>query len=394
MTALQFEGKGFEYFKVWIVNILLIIVTLGLYYPWAKVRNTRYFYGNTTLENQNFEYHATGKQLFIGFLISFVLLIAYVGIQQISPEGSLIVILIFFLAFPWIIWRSLKFNMHVTSFSNVRFGFVGKLGGSYFNFMLMPILFFFAVYGLPILIFLVSSRSGLGASSIIIIIGVILALALAVYFYALMKKRNIHYILNGTRYGQGQFATDVQVKPFAIILLKTVGLFILAFLGLFLIAGGIAWFSGLGQQLIQMAPEMQNPQAMTAAFENPLIIAMIALIYISFIILMLGLYAYSYTRQRRYIYDNTLLDNKIAFKSTLGARKFAWISISNLLMVIFTLGLAMPWAKVRMARIMLENTHADTSIGFQGYVTAQQKVQSSLGEQIGDAFDVDVGIGL
>ncbi|MFT6387486.1 MAG: hypothetical protein ACJAUP_000857 [Cellvibrionaceae bacterium] len=45
MKTLRFEGKGFEYFKIWMVNILLTIVTLGLYYPWAKVRHLRYFYG-------------------------------------------------------------------------------------------------------------------------------------------------------------------------------------------------------------------------------------------------------------------------------------------------------------------------------------------------------------
>src|SRR3954471_6399831 len=46
-----FSGKGGEYFKIWIVNILLSIVTLGIYSAWAKVRNKQYFYGNTQLAN-------------------------------------------------------------------------------------------------------------------------------------------------------------------------------------------------------------------------------------------------------------------------------------------------------------------------------------------------------
>ena len=397
MTPLRFEGKGSEYFKIWIVNILLMIVTLGLFYPWAKVRNKRYFYANSTLENQNFEYHATGKQLFIGFLISLVLLIIYVGIQQVSPEGSLVVIAIFFIAFPWIIWRSLKFNMHVTSFSNVRFGFDGKLGGAYFNYMLLPILFFLAVYGLPILTFFMLASLGLKGGSMITALGFIVAILiiiLAVYLFALMKKRNTKYVIDGSRYGQGEFSTDLNVKPFAIILLKTIGLFFLAYLAVMAIAGLLAMVTGLGADLMKLAPDMKNPEALAAAFESPMFMVLIAIIYIGFIVIAIGLFAYSYARQRAYIYDNTLLDNKIPFKSTLGARKFAWVSITNLLLVIFTLGLATPYAKVRMAKVILENTHVDTSQGFQGYVTAQQKVQSSLGEQIGDAFDVDVGIGL
>ena len=41
---LEFTGSGSEYFRIWIVNLLLTLVTLGLYYPWAKVRRLRYFY--------------------------------------------------------------------------------------------------------------------------------------------------------------------------------------------------------------------------------------------------------------------------------------------------------------------------------------------------------------
>jgi uncharacterized membrane protein YjgN (DUF898 family) len=41
---LHFTGRGGEYFGVWIVNLLLTIVTLGIYSPWAKVRRLQYFY--------------------------------------------------------------------------------------------------------------------------------------------------------------------------------------------------------------------------------------------------------------------------------------------------------------------------------------------------------------
>ena len=43
----EFTGSGSEYFKIWIVNVLLTIVTLGIYSAWAKVRRLRYFYNNT-----------------------------------------------------------------------------------------------------------------------------------------------------------------------------------------------------------------------------------------------------------------------------------------------------------------------------------------------------------
>ena len=397
MKALSFDGKGFEYFKIWIVNIIFTILTLGIYHPWAKVRNARYFYANSKLEDKNFEYHATGKQLFIAFLITMVLVIAYVILQRVSPIGGFVALGILFIAFPWIIWRSLKFNMRVTSFSNVRFGFVGGLGGSYFIYMVMPILILVAWYLIPIAMGVVA-KNMLGFStaiaSAVVLAGTIVSWIAAVYLYGLMKKKSAIYKLNGSRYGQGKFSADVQVAPFVIILLKTIGLFILAVVSILLVAALYAWTTGLSSDLMQLVPKMNDPEAIEDTFGNPMLIALIALLYIGFIFIVIALLSYSYARQRKYIYENTKLDGKITFASSLGARKIAWVSVTNLLLVILTLGLATPWAKVRMARVLLENTHVDTSTGLDSYISQKQDEQSSLGEQIGDAFDIDVGIGI
>nr|WP_257713229.1 YjgN family protein [Vibrio neptunius] len=36
---------------------------MGIYSAWAKVRTKRYFYGNTYVDNDNFEYHAVPMQI-------------------------------------------------------------------------------------------------------------------------------------------------------------------------------------------------------------------------------------------------------------------------------------------------------------------------------------------
>ena len=56
--SFEFKGKGGEYFSIWIVNVLLSIVTLGIYSAWATVRTRRYFYANFKLAGEGFEYHA------------------------------------------------------------------------------------------------------------------------------------------------------------------------------------------------------------------------------------------------------------------------------------------------------------------------------------------------
>ena len=386
MKALSFEGSGMEYYKIWIVNVLLTIVTFGLYYPWAKVRNNRYFYANSTLEGRNFEYHATGKQLFIGYLIAMALFIAYVVIQQVSPIGSPIVALLFIIALPWIIWRSMKFGLRMTSFSNVRFGFVGELSGAYINFLVLPVLLFVTFYGGPF----IAIYASLGW-----LIGLILALAflaLALLIYAYMRKRNVSYMINGSRYGQGEFMTTVETKKFAIILAKVIGLSLLVFVGIFVLIGSVLYLT-VGMEGLAAMKEMQgDPEAMQQVMGDKMV-GIIGLMYLLFIIGSMLVMAYSMTRQRTYTYANTTLDEKITFKSTLKAKPLAFVMITNLFAIIFSLGLALPWAKVRIARLMLENTQVSTGEGVDAYITQKEKESSSLGDQIGDAFDVDVGLG-
>ena len=57
--TVEFRGRGGEYFRIWIVNIALSVLTLGIYTAWAKVRTQRYFYGNTYLAGESFVYHAS-----------------------------------------------------------------------------------------------------------------------------------------------------------------------------------------------------------------------------------------------------------------------------------------------------------------------------------------------
>ncbi len=51
----EFTGTAEEYFKIWIVNVGLTIVTFGIYSAWAKARKKRYLYGNTRLRGTAFE---------------------------------------------------------------------------------------------------------------------------------------------------------------------------------------------------------------------------------------------------------------------------------------------------------------------------------------------------
>src|SRR5687767_7359068 len=73
---LRFLGEGGALFAIQIVNLLLMIVTLGLYYPWAKAKTLRYIYGATEFEGSTLQFHGTGAEMFKGFIKAILIIAA------------------------------------------------------------------------------------------------------------------------------------------------------------------------------------------------------------------------------------------------------------------------------------------------------------------------------
>src|SRR5690606_28413884 len=59
--ALIFTGDGREYFRIWVVNLLLTLATFGIYSAWAKVRRLQYFDRNTQLAGASFDFHGNPR---------------------------------------------------------------------------------------------------------------------------------------------------------------------------------------------------------------------------------------------------------------------------------------------------------------------------------------------
>ncbi|HEX3025119.1 MAG TPA: DUF898 family protein, partial [Chitinophagaceae bacterium] len=53
---LAFLGNGKDLFKIQIVNFILNVITLGIFYPWAKARKLQYIYNNTAFEDHPFAF--------------------------------------------------------------------------------------------------------------------------------------------------------------------------------------------------------------------------------------------------------------------------------------------------------------------------------------------------
>ncbi|WP_178114692.1 YjgN family protein [Pseudomonas saliphila] len=134
-----FTGRGGEFFGIWIVNLLLMVVTLGFYAPWAKVRTLQYFYGHTQIDGSSFQYLADPWVIFRGRLIALVAVIVWIVVSKLLPIGSLVLLLLFIPALPWVVMRSLQFHAVNSAYRNIRFDFKGSYGGACMAILLWPL---------------------------------------------------------------------------------------------------------------------------------------------------------------------------------------------------------------------------------------------------------------
>lgn len=136
----DFSGTGSEYFKIWVVNTILSIITLGIYSAWAKVRRKQYFYGNTRLQSTSFEYLADPVKILKGRIIVAVFFILYSVISEFFPMVGAVLSLMFLGILPWLVIRALSFNARNSAYRNIRFGFDGTMKEAVKAYLLWPIL--------------------------------------------------------------------------------------------------------------------------------------------------------------------------------------------------------------------------------------------------------------
>ena len=132
--SLKYLGQGGEFAIIFFKNIILTIITLGLYYPWAKVERLKYHYQSTELESARFSFSGTGKEVFKGFIKIYAiifLLYAFV-IYAASSQNTVLfavaigIFYIFFLLFiPFAIHGSLRYKSSRSSWKGIYFKYLG-----------------------------------------------------------------------------------------------------------------------------------------------------------------------------------------------------------------------------------------------------------------------------
>lgn len=331
----EFHGKAAEYFRIWIVNLLLSIVTLGVYSAWAKVRNKRYFYGNTRLDGAAFEYHAKPMQILKGRLIVVLLLVLYVGAVNVSPYAGFALYVALFFLMPWMVNQSLRFNARMSSYRNVHFGFAGSYGQAVWVFAVLPFL-----CSLPL--------------------GLLLPIA---------HRRMSLYVSKGMSYGGRKFDSHIPGGDFFPPFFEVIALGVLfsAFVGVF---GSLLTVS-------HIAPDLSES-----------VIALIPFLIWAFLLFLVPYYR---AKARNIVFKHLELESGHRFASRLAPWRMGWITFSNLVCIALSLGLLVPWARLRWTRYVALRTAVKPAGDLGDFVAALESSQPALGSEMSDLMGWDVG---
>lgn len=383
----KFHGKSGEYFKIWIVNLFLTVLTLGIYSAWAAVRKRRYFYGNTDIGGSHFDYHAVPLNLLLSRIIAIAFVLVYVVSGLIHPILQLGILLILFILSPYFILRAWRFNTLMSSFRNIRFNYHCRFGQGYWVMLVMPFLLIAILViaviagGTGATLMRCSGPGGCDVTASFMqgIIQIIIILAGIFLVFSVQAKRIYDLFFNQLFYGKQPFAIQSELKKF----LQFYVIAALILLPFICLSGSIMW-------QIMMTVAMAKYYQMTV---SPIsFVANMVSIYLIFLCGFIVTSVYLRVAVIRYVSAHVSLGKMLRFRSDISLFPYFMLVITNSLMVIFTLGFATPVAQIRHARYMAENMKiiGDMSLAT---VSAHGEIKgSAVQDEIVSAFDIGVSL--
>ena len=415
----RFYGSGGEYFGIWFVNILLTLLTLGIYSAWAKVRTMQYFYGNTELAGGRFRFTASPLRILRGRIIAVALLALYVTSDLLSgpdadnPLARIVffgLIIAYFLFAPVLAIFVMSFRMRYSQWRGVAFQFNRDYVGGY------------RVYSLPMAFVALLSLS----------------------FLIPANSEKIEDFLGLERYqwqqpqeDSGDITTDEDsvvydentaedqtagddvwaeeenklegqieyVNPYFFI---APGICLVLFLLLlpyfdfissrYLVRNvriGLAPFTFVASagnyyrmygKLLLILVVLGVLAGLATAFSIPVAGGLLITVFV----LTLYLWAPSYLKSGRYnlLCNNTVIDNRHCLVATTTAWSLFALQLTNGIVVMLSAGFMVPWAKVRTAAYFLERSSLKVQGSLDDFVVARLGERNALAEEVVDVFDL------
>jgi uncharacterized membrane protein YjgN (DUF898 family) len=342
---LRFTGSGTEYFGIWIVNLLLTIVTLGIYSAWAKVRRLQYFYRHTEMAGSSFDFHGSPGRILIGRLIALVMLIAYNFSVRLRSPLTIAILAGIAVVMPWLLRNSFRFRLYNTSWRGTRFHFRGTVARAYRVFLLNGFLTLITLY------------------------------VMAPFTHQRLKA----YQHDNSWFGRTRCSFHARAGQFYVIYLL-----LLAAMVVFAIVIG---FSGIGGTFAALS----RVQKEGGHVDPGAVFRALAILYGALILLGVSIGPVFHALITNLIWSNTRLGEH-RIECNMSPLVLIWITASNFVLVVLTLGLFIPWAMVRLAKFQLESVRLLPAGDLQEFAAAEPEAIGAVGEEAATVFDFDISL--
>lgn len=354
----EFTGSGKEYFRIWVVNLLLSLATLGIYSAWAKVRRLQYFDRNTRLAGACFDFRGDPRAVLRGRILALVLLLSYHYAFGFSAAFGVAVVGFILLALPYLLRGALRFRLANTQYRGLWLGFSGSVSQAYLSYA-APV----ATFLLPgLLLAVLPDQPGWAGAASLLYLGWPL-------MHGQMKAYQHSHLLFGNR------AAGYELRPWRFyrpyLVAGAIGLGMV--LGAGILAGGLAVAAadagGTGRSLATLLP-----------------MAILALSgYVTY--LLAG--PFMQARIANLAWSHTMFSG-VRIHSTIPARGYVMLQARNAVLTVLSLGLYRPFAVVAAYRYRLEHTRIEVD----GELAASARAAQGRGKAAGDGATDALGIDL
>jgi uncharacterized membrane protein YjgN (DUF898 family) len=134
-TALRlaYKGTGGDLFFLFLKNVFLTLVTLGIYTPWARTAKRAFLWRQVDVAGQRLEYTGTGGELFVGYLKVVGVYLVLFGVPMVLDHVSkgmavawrVLATIALFIIIPYAIYGSRRYLLGRTRWRGIRFGLAG-----------------------------------------------------------------------------------------------------------------------------------------------------------------------------------------------------------------------------------------------------------------------------
>lgn len=368
-----FHGKTGRFFIICLVNLLLTIVTLGIYMPWAFVKSRRYIYENMELNGVRFRYSATGGAFFLSFfLLMLFFILATIICSSINPLFSSFPIIGFMVLSPLMVVKGLRYQAMMTSLNNVRFGFHCRSGQAMWVMLGLP-----AALVVASLIFLYLFNILLGQPSDLttliahMVLMVVAGLLLVGAINGMLYGKWMQLLGKNARFGTQSFDITVSLSH----CIKVGLLSMLILLPFILVIGKIIapFYEEFGFAVAIGRLDAASQQDLVAQYTTEITASY--LIYFVGVILAT---TFVMTALRNIFINGLTLANTLRFRSSITFIDMLQQIVVMALASLVTLGLAYPWVKIRFIRYLANHTLVEGDLDALELVDSDEENDTGL----------------